>query len=405
MKAIHLSSFFSGVAAKRLSAVESKPEVSNQHEFNGVSELKTIFGSERITLPVRYIWFGENEGEGISDEGSLTWYDAREKNPNRSEFRMYYNSNHVIDIAKPGDLLIIARTKGQDSVLVVVVAKGSPLENQLLWLFGVSVELESSFRVREMDKKFDREVDYAVRFILDELGIEIEEPDSDELDKILLNFGSKFPSTSIFSQFARNTLKEEVSPFESPDEYLLACMSQEERLFKRLERHQVSEKLQNGFMENGEANIEGFISFSLSIQNRRKSRVGFALENHLSHIFSVNQLDFSRGEITENRSKPDFLFPSIAKYRDASFPANRLTMLGSKSTCKDRWRQVLSEAERIKQKHLLTLEPGISQNQTNEMQAHHLQLVVPKPIHRTYSDTQQKWLMSLRTFIDYVRKK
>ena len=65
----------------------------------------------------------------------------------------------------------------------------------------------------------------------------------------------------------------------------------------------------------------------------------------------------------------------------------------------------MSEAERIKQKHLLTLEPGISQNQTSEMQAHNLQLVIPKPIHSTYSDTQQNWLMSLSTFIDYVRKK
>lgn len=46
------------------------------------------------------------------------------------------------------------------------------------------------------------------------------------------------------------------------------------------------------------------------------------------------------------------------------------TMLGVKSTCKDRWRQVLSEAKRIDNKHLATLEPGISENQTAEMQAH-----------------------------------
>ncbi len=52
-------------------------------------------------------------------------------------------------------------------------------------------------------------------------------------------------------------------------------------------------------------------------------------------------------------------------------------MLGVKSTCKDRWRQVLSEAARIPDKCLLTVEPGISENQTNEMQANRLQLVLP----------------------------
>ena len=42
-------------------------------------------------------------------------------------------------------------------------------------------------------------------------------------------------------------------------------------------------------------------------------------------------------------------------------------MLGAKSTCKDRWRQVLAEDEKISRKHLLTLEPGISEPQTHQM--------------------------------------
>ena len=37
-----------------------------------------------------------------------------------------------------------------------------------------------------------------------------------------------------------------------------------------------------------------------------------------------------------------------------------------KSTCKDRWRQVLSEADRIPNKHLFTLEAAISENQTSK---------------------------------------
>jgi hypothetical protein len=77
-------------------------------------------------------------------------------------------------------------------------------------------------------------------------------------------------------------------------------------------------------------------------------------------------------------------------------------MLGAKSTCKDRWRQVLSEAERIQQKHLLTLEPGISENQTDEMKTKRLQLVVPSSIHETYREKQRQWLMNVGEFIGLV---
>jgi hypothetical protein len=80
-------------------------------------------------------------------------------------------------------------------------------------------------------------------------------------------------------------------------------------------------------------------------------------------------------------------------------------MLGVKTTCKGRWRQVLSEANRIKHKHLITLEPGISRNQISEMKASGLQLVVPSPLHGSYHDDERGWLMNLRDFIDMTLQK
>jgi len=77
-------------------------------------------------------------------------------------------------------------------------------------------------------------------------------------------------------------------------------------------------------------------------------------------------------------------------------------MLGVKSTCKDRWRQVLTEANKIQNKHLLTLEAAISENQTSEMQSQNLQLVVPTAIRSTYSENQQRWLMSMDGFVKFV---
>ena len=80
-------------------------------------------------------------------------------------------------------------------------------------------------------------------------------------------------------------------------------------------------------------------------------------------------------------------------------------MLGAKSTCKDRWRQVLAEADRIKKKHLLTLEAAISTYQTEEMADKNLQLVIPLSIQKTYTEKQQAWLYSVADFLDEVRQK
>ena len=112
-----------------------------------------------------------------------------------------------------------------------------------------------------------------------------------------------------------------------------------------------------------------------------------------------------RTPITEHKSRPDFVFPGIAEYHDPYFDQNRLTMLGVKTTCSDRWRQVLAEADRIKLKHLLTLQPAISVNQTMEMQAKNLQLVVPQSLHATFQPKQQSWLLNLEELLSLLRER
>ncbi|MEO8321211.1 MAG: type II restriction endonuclease, partial [Bradyrhizobium sp.] len=65
--------------------------------------------------------------------------------------------------------------------------------------------------------------------------------------------------------------------------------------------------------------------------------------------------------------------------------------------------EVLSEAQRIPHKHLLTLEPGISENQTDEMRAKDLQLILPASLHTTYRNAQRNWLMDVEDFVKVVR--
>jgi hypothetical protein len=394
-----LSDYFEGVGAKRLSAVEANPQRSHQHEFAG-GHLRRIFGDDdRKDIPARFIWLSD-EQEGISEDGLVSWYDSRRKNPNRgAEYRLYYFDNSVTALMNEGDSFFVAPRRG-GSVMIIITPKDSTIQNQLVWLFGLDVP-QLDFKVREIPQDETSRLDFAARYILDELGIDAEEPAAETFDNLLEQFGAKFPGTREFAQFARDSLKD-VSATDDADKVLMAWLEREELLFKRLERHIVGGRLREGFVSGDMADVDGFLSFSLSVQNRRKSRAGQSLELHLEALFNARNIKFQRGVETENRNKPDFLFPGQADYRNEKFETARLTMLGAKSTCKDRWRQVLSEAQRIENKHLLTLEPGISENQTDEMKSKKLQLVLPAAIHDSYRPSQRAWLMNVVSFVELV---
>ncbi|MDH3974202.1 MAG: type II restriction endonuclease [Deltaproteobacteria bacterium] len=400
-----LCEYFSGFGFKRLSATEVDPETSHGHEFQGIGAFRELFGTERHEFSATFIHLSDIHDDGlISQQGDLSWYDSRENQPHRSpEYRLYYHAEVTLvqEYINPEDLIIVAR-EPDGNIVVMMAEAGSTYEQQLMWLFDiVEEELFTKFIVRDVDD--DETLNYASRIILENLGIEIIEEAENWLDVMLDRFGKAFPKTRVFSAFAQETLPE-VSPIDNPDTALVQWMDQEELLFRTFERHLVTERLREGFGTHGD-DVDAFISFSLSVQNRRKSRVGHALENHLEQVFISHNLSYSRNKETENRAKPDFIFPDIDKYHYPEFPDCRLSMLGVKSSCKDRWRQVLSEAARINEKHLLTMEPGISENQTSEMQSNSLQLVVPSLLHSTYKPEQQTWLFDVADFLDMVRER
>jgi len=394
MKAGYLSEYFRGVAAKYLSAVEADVAISHQHEFNGVNDLKKLFGTGKEKYEAVFIYLNDTDDEPVTDTGFLTWYDARERHPTRTEYRLYFPTTRVSMCTEAGDLLVIG-LKPDNTVLVIIAEGGSTISNQIRWLFGLELA-HPGFSIRaELESEQDR-IAFASAVILEQIGIQIETTQDTFLDKMLSRFNGSFPKTAQFSAYARETLPD-IDPLEDPDGTLMAWIEREEILFRTLEKHLIADRLSAGF----DGDVDGFLKFSLSVQNRRKSRVGFALENHLEALFSTYHITYDRTQITENRSKPDFIFPGIKQYRDLSFDPLLLTMLGVKSTCKDRWRQVLSEADRIEKKHLFTLEAAISENQTDEMISRHLQLVVPESIIKTtYSIRQQAWLMNVRSFLD-----
>lgn len=185
-----------------------------------------------------------------------------------------------------------------------------------------------------------------------------------------------------------------------PDKILFDWRDVESRLFFRLE-----DKIYHDIYTNPFSNCNELMDFANTILNRRKSRAGKSLEHHLSAIFTSNALVFEEQAVTENNKKPDFLFPNSECYHNFEFPADNLTVLGAKTTCKDRWRQVINEADRIDVKFLCTLQPGISRAQLQEMEDSHVKLVVPQSIIPSYPKEYQAKIYNLAGFINLVKEK
>lgn len=186
-----------------------------------------------------------------------------------------------------------------------------------------------------------------------------------------------------------------------PDDKLLDWTEVEYRLFRAIEHEIYGVLIKNGFSD-----VEKFIELANQVLNRRKSRAGKSLEHHLSSLFTGNSITFTPQAVTEGNKKTDFIFPSVESYHDASFPVDKLASLAAKTTCKDRWRQVLNEADRLrsKNKFLCTLQQGISSAQLEEMKSEKVVLVVPEKYIKTYPEKYQNDIWTVKKFIEYIKE-
>jgi hypothetical protein len=395
---VNLSSIFSDVAHKQLVRVDLPKLGSNQHELNGVTALKEFFGSGEATRgKLSWHYFADDQ-DPVQDDGEFTFYDARAKSfdlTGRSEWRFYYYGNFLA-CANIGDWFFLVRTRS-GRLFGLVFQQNSAWLRAAQALFGVQASTPS-FDLLSRETLDNQHLELLRRQILTELDLEVTVParPSDE-EFMLAKFGRAFPTTKEMAALARSQVEVDI---QKPDEVLVRWLDREEELFRALENVIIGERLKSGF-----ESVDEFIAYSLSVQNRRKSRMGFALQNHLAEVFTQQRLQFTAQARTEGNNRPDFIFPGEQQYHDEAFETTLLVMLGVKSTSKDRWRQVLTEADRIPRKHLCTLEPGISTKQTDEMARQELSLVVPATLHETYTQVQREWLLSLGGFIEFALKK
>lgn len=388
------------VAMKRLAEVEVDARASNQHELNGVAAIKQLLGTPAgvVNVPdVEWVLLRDDGGHA-RERHSLSWYDSRRMNPSRSaEWRLYYGEG--VTAAEPGDLFALIRREADGALAALLAPLGSTWEQQLVAIFGSALDPGGRFTTVELGDVPDLFA-MATTELFELLGWG-EEPtlitEAAFAEEAVARFGLSFPTSITFSRFIQDRVAVDAG---DPDEALLTWWTAEEAHFREHERRIVGERLATSFDD-----VDQFLTFSKSVHNRRRARAGLAFENHLGAIFERSGVRHSLNKRTEGRTKPDFLFPGIDEYHDPAFDEGRLTMLAAKTTCKDRWRQVLREAARIERKHLCTLEPAISTAQLEEMAASHLTLVAPAAIVPSYAVPSSYEVLSLAEFIQLVRER
>lgn len=132
-----LGAYFDGAVAKTLAGVDIMgANKSHQHEFNGVGPLRALFGDDDIKGMRTTFAYLDDGADPIFDHGYTTWYDARRKHPTRTEYRLYYNDNAAMGMARPGDLMVLALHEAKE-VVILFARAGSTAESQVRWLFAL----------------------------------------------------------------------------------------------------------------------------------------------------------------------------------------------------------------------------------------------------------------------------
>ena len=204
-----------------------------------------------------------------------------------------------------------------------------------------------------------------------------------------------FPGTDLMAETARALAGRFFPEIEDPDRLITRWISLEYDLFRVVENFFYQDVVRYGFPDT-----EAFLACAQTLLQRRKARAGKSLEKHLSCLFTQAGLRFSEQAVTELNKKPDFVFPGITEYHRAAPHSGNVIVLGAKTTCKDRWRQIITEADRVDTHYLFTLQQGISRAQLAEMRDARVQLVVPRENIVTFPAECREALMTTSQFIE-----
>ncbi len=312
-------------------------------------------------------------------ESVVTWYGQR----TRSEYRLTRFGKAFPWLAHEmvGDMLVLIRKAPSEFIAYVLRTEEDIEELQAT----LGLEINESWAAFPSSEHYRAET-----------------PDQcieRQFNDLLTTF-TGFPDTTTLSAAARKALEACLPEFgKRPlDDQLVRLVEGEYALFQLVENKVCLDQITRKFNSVGE-----FLKAAASLMNRRKARAGRSLENHFAAILKGAEIPFDQRVRIDGTSEPDILIPGKAAYENPNYPAEKLCLLGLKTTCKDRWRQVLNEGRRVKSKHILTLQKGISVNQLNEMHDSGITLVVPEAYRRAYPAASRMKILTIENFVGTVK--
>jgi hypothetical protein len=318
--------------------------------------------------------------DGRITHSCIHWYGTR----SRSEYRLtrFQRDFPFRTFDNVGDLLVFTR-RGPDEFSAYVLDDEEDIE-EIKAALGVEItKTWAAFRAGVEPEIEDETEDECVSHCFRKFVAALD----------------NFPAGRVFSEFTLQALTECVKRFDqfTSDQTLMMAVDAEYQLFRMAERQICQPQITRLFRD-----VDDFLETASSIINRRKSRAGRALENHFEYLLSRAGIPHTIRPLTIE-GNPDVVIPSEDAYHDINYPLDRLYVVGVKTTCRDRWRQVLNEAERVPRKHIMTMQAGISEKQLGQMHRASVSLVVPEQLHALYPKDRDIELLSVEEFIDTVR--
>ena len=134
--------------------------------------------------------------------------------------------------------------------------------------------------------------------------------------------------------------------------------------------------IDNIIIKNGKVDFEEMNSFFMSIFQSRKSRAGKAFEYIIREMFSRLSYPFAE-QVNINGATPDFLMPSENHFRSRPLDSIIFT---AKRTLRERWRQVVTEANQSYGFFLATIDEKITMSQLKQAADNKIYIVLPKDI-------------------------
>lgn len=375
------------VAAKLLSRVEVEVAASNQHEFNATLLWRALeFPRERVSGTVEMLYLGRDvHEEPLEETFNFTLYDSREGQPRPPEYRLYFDSPFLQARSQVGDTLILIRQERANDLKGLIIDGGSELGVAMATLLRENgVELETRFKAVTTLLPAS-----ALATLLEASGGSAETPGYAEFLagadqsflKTVLESGD-LPSAKVMANEAQRAVRKLHPGVLNPDDELHWGLQAETALFLHLEE-QIGQRRLDRMTASGTLSFADATSLVRSQLQSRKSRRGQSLQNHFEALLVGRQIPFGAQCRIARGETPDFLIPGCSQYLDPAFPPGRLRMVACKTTLKERWAQVLKEADRIPDKFVLTLDPSLTDDVVDRMSESRLSVFLPEPVLRT----------------------